>query len=105
MKQETRTLNMIEKGKPLAIQGWKAPFFTIWLGQAFSLLGSQLVGFALVWYMTELTGSAKVLATAAMMEWLPRVFVGPIAGTIADRWNRKRVMPRCSGRTGSGCRP
>jgi DHA3 family macrolide efflux protein-like MFS transporter len=92
MKQETRTLNMIEKGKPLAIQGWKAPFFTIWIGQAFSLLGSQLVGFALVWYMTELTGSAKVLATAAMMEWLPRVFVGPIAGTIADRWNRKRVM-------------
>jgi DHA3 family macrolide efflux protein-like MFS transporter len=41
---------------------WKAPFFTIWIGQAFSLLGSQLVGFALVWWMTMTTGSATVLA-------------------------------------------
>jgi len=72
--------------------GWKTTFFTIWTGQAFSLLGSQLVGFALVWYMTELTGSAKVLATAAMMEWLPRVFLGPLAGALVDRWNRRWVM-------------
>ena len=28
--------------------GWKISFFTIWGGQAFSLLGSSLVGFALV---------------------------------------------------------
>lgn len=92
MKQQTGTLKRIEIARPIANQSWKAPFFTVWFGQAFSLLGSQLVGFALVWYLTELTGSAKVLSTAAMMEWLPRVFVGPIAGTIADRWNRKRVM-------------
>ena len=55
-------------------------------------MGSQLVGFALIWYLSEFTGSAKVLATAAMMEWLPRVFIGPLAGTFADRWNRRRVM-------------
>jgi DHA3 family macrolide efflux protein-like MFS transporter len=42
--------------------------------------------------MTETTGSAKVLAIAAMMEWLPRVFIGPIAGTLVDRWNRRLVM-------------
>jgi DHA3 family macrolide efflux protein-like MFS transporter len=72
--------------------GWKIPFFTIWSGQAASLLGSQLVGFALVWHLTETTGSAKVLATAAMMEWLPRVFIGPLAGAIVDRWDRRRVM-------------
>jgi DHA3 family macrolide efflux protein-like MFS transporter len=71
---------------------WKAPFFTIWTGQAFSLLGSQLVGFALVWWITVTTGSAKVLALAAMMEWLPRVFVGPLAGTLVDRWNRRAIM-------------
>jgi DHA3 family macrolide efflux protein-like MFS transporter len=28
------------------------PFFTIWIGQAFSLLGSALVQFALVWWLT-----------------------------------------------------
>jgi DHA3 family macrolide efflux protein-like MFS transporter len=73
-------------------RGWKLPFFTIWTGQAFSLLGSSLVGFALIWWLTDTTGSATVLATAAMIEILPRVFVGPLAGTLVDRWNRRRVM-------------
>jgi DHA3 family macrolide efflux protein-like MFS transporter len=72
--------------------GWKIPFFTIWIGQAFSLLGSSLVGFALIWWMTETTGSATVLATAAMLEFLPRVFIGPLAGILVDRWNRRMVM-------------
>ena len=31
---------------------WKGRFFTIWGGQALSLLGSELVGFALIWYLT-----------------------------------------------------
>jgi DHA3 family macrolide efflux protein-like MFS transporter len=73
-------------------KGWQVPFFTIWTGQAFSLLGSALVGFALIWWMTDTTGSATVLAIAAMFEFLPRVVVGPLAGTLVDRWNRRRVM-------------
>jgi DHA3 family macrolide efflux protein-like MFS transporter len=72
--------------------GWKISFFTIWGGQAFSLLGSALVGFALIWWMTLTTGSATVLATAAMFEFLPRVFIGPLAGTLVDRWNRRLVL-------------
>lgn len=71
---------------------WKVPFFTVWIGQAFSLLGSSLVGFALIWWMTETTGSATVLATAAMLELLPRILVMPFAGTLVDRWNRRLVM-------------
>lgn len=78
--------------KNLINSSWKAPFFTIWTGQAFSLLGSALVGFALIWWMTETTGSATVLATAAMFEFLPRVIMGPLAGTLVDRWNRRQVM-------------
>ena len=42
---------------------WKIPFFAVWTGQAFSLLGSQLVQFALIWWLTKTTGSATVLAT------------------------------------------
>jgi len=78
--------------KYLLNTGWKLPFFTIWTGQAFSLLGSALVGFALIWWMTETTGSATVLATAAMFEFLPKVLAGPLAGTLVDRWNRRHVM-------------
>ncbi|MBU0511746.1 MAG: MFS transporter [Chloroflexi bacterium] len=71
---------------------WKTPFFTIWGGQAFSLLGSQLVGFALIWHLTVSTGSATVLATASLVGMLPQVVLGPIVGTLVDRWNRRIVM-------------
>jgi DHA3 family macrolide efflux protein-like MFS transporter len=71
---------------------WKIPFFTIWTGQAFSLVGSMLVQFALIWWLTESTGSATVLATATLVGLLPAVFVGPFAGALVDRWNRRVVM-------------
>jgi hypothetical protein len=51
---------------------WKTRYFTIWGGQAFSTAGSQLVQFALIWYLTVDTGSAAVLATAAMVGTLPQ---------------------------------
>jgi DHA3 family macrolide efflux protein-like MFS transporter len=71
---------------------WAAKFFTIWTGQAFSLLGSALVQFALVWWLTRTTGSATVLATATLVALLPQVLLGPLAGALVDRWNRRLVM-------------
>jgi DHA3 family macrolide efflux protein-like MFS transporter len=71
---------------------WKAPFFTIWGGQALSIVGSQLVQFALIWYLTVETGSATVLATASLVATLPSVILGPFVGTLVDRWNRRWIM-------------
>jgi len=71
---------------------WQIPFFTIWTGQQFSLIGSSVLQFALVWWLTQLTGSATVLATATMMWVIPQVFLGPFAGALVDRWNRRVVM-------------
>jgi len=68
------------------------PLFIVWTGQAFSLLGSKLVGFALVWYLTVSTGSATVLAFASLVTVLPRILFGPVAGALVDRWNRRIVM-------------
>ena len=68
------------------------PFFIIWTGQAFSLLGSELVQFALVWYLTTSTGSATVLTSASLVARLPQIFLGPVAGALVDRWNRRVVM-------------
>jgi DHA3 family macrolide efflux protein-like MFS transporter len=69
-----------------------APFFTIWSGQAVSLLGSMLVQFALVWWLTETTDSATVLAIATLVAVLPSVFIAPFAGALVDRRNRRVVM-------------
>jgi DHA3 family macrolide efflux protein-like MFS transporter len=71
---------------------WKKPFFIFWISQAFSLFGSSLVQFALVWWLTKTTGSASILATASAVAVIPEIIVSPFAGAIIDRSNRKRVM-------------
>ena len=77
----------VSDGKP-----WKTRFFTIWGGQALSILGSQLVQFALIWHLTVETGSATVLAIATMVGMMPAVVLGPFIGTLVDRWNRRWIM-------------
>jgi DHA3 family macrolide efflux protein-like MFS transporter len=71
---------------------WKRPFFTIWSGQALSLFGSQLVQFALIWYITDSTGSATALSIGSLVGLLPQVFLSPFIGVLVDRWNRRRIM-------------
>ena len=78
-------------------EGWQIPFFSVWAGQAFSLLGSALVQFALVWWLTETTGSATVLAMATLVAVLPSVFLSPFTGALVDRWNRRLVMMMADG--------
>lgn len=73
-------------------QNWSTRFFTVWAGQALSLIGSSLVQFALVWWLTKETGSATILATSTLIAMLPQIFLAPFAGTLIDRWNRKIVM-------------
>jgi DHA3 family macrolide efflux protein-like MFS transporter len=67
-------------------------FFTIWTGQAFSMVGSALVRFALIWWLTKETDSATVLATASTVSMLPFIVLGPLAGAYVDRWNRRWTM-------------
>lgn len=74
------------------LENWKTRFFTIWTGQAFSLVGSSMVQFALVWWLTKETGSATILAMATLIALLPQIILGPFAGTWIDRVNRKKVM-------------
>lgn len=71
---------------------WKVKFAVVFIGQTFSLFGSRLVQFGLVWWLTMATGSASVLAFASIMALLPQVLLGPFAGTLVDRWNRRIIL-------------
>jgi DHA3 family macrolide efflux protein-like MFS transporter len=82
----------VGEAEPAAGSRWQVPFFTIWTGQAASLVGSELVQFALVWWLTKRTGSATALAIASMMGLLPQIVLSPFAGALVDRWNRRIVM-------------
>jgi len=71
---------------------WAVRYFTLWTGQALSLLGSQLVQFAIIWYLTTSTNSATTLAIASMMGLLPQVLLSPFIGTWVDRGNRRLIL-------------
>jgi DHA3 family macrolide efflux protein-like MFS transporter len=77
---------------PPANENWAPRFFTLWTGQALSLLGSQLVQFAIIWYLTQATGSATALAIASLMGLLPQVILSPFIGTWVDRGNRRLIL-------------
>lgn len=67
-------------------------FAVFWTSQAFSLIGSAVVEFALAWYLTRETGRATVLATALLVALLPPIILGPFIGPLIDRWDRKKIM-------------
>jgi len=71
---------------------WAARYFALWTGQALSLLGSQLVQFAIIWHLTTSTNSATTLAIASMMGLLPQVLLSPFIGTWVDRGNRRLIL-------------
>jgi DHA3 family macrolide efflux protein-like MFS transporter len=73
-------------------KNWLIRFAAIWTGQAFSLFGSMLVQFALVWWLTAQTGSAIVLSIATLVALLPTVLISPLAGVFVDRHSRRMIM-------------
>jgi DHA3 family macrolide efflux protein-like MFS transporter len=91
-KQKEFPMTMVSPNASDFQANWKPKFFTIWAGQAVSLVGSALVQFALVWWLTVKTGSATTLATAILAALLPQIVLAPFAGALVDRWNRRRIM-------------
>ncbi|MEJ2276736.1 MAG: MFS transporter [Candidatus Lokiarchaeota archaeon] len=61
-------------------------------GQLVSLLGSSVVQFTIVWWVTIETGDPVYLSIAAFLSSLPMVIIGPIAGVYIDRFNRKLIL-------------
>ena len=76
---------------------WKKQFAIIYAGQAFSLLGSAAVQFAVIWWLTVQTGSAITLTVASIISFLPNLLLGPFAGVWIDRYNRGKVMIAADG--------
>ena len=71
---------------------WKQRFFTIYAGQAVSLITSAILQMAIIFYITEKTGSAMVLSIASLIGFLPYAVLGPAIGVLVDRYNRKTIM-------------
>ncbi|KPL90596.1 non-ribosomal peptide synthetase/MFS transporter [Herpetosiphon geysericola] len=67
-------------------------FFMVALGQLVSMLGSSLSSFALGIWIYQRTGTVSDFAFTAIASMLPSLLVSPLAGAIADRWDRRWIM-------------
>ena len=74
------------------MENWKKTFAVIWSGQLASILSSSVVAFAIIFWVSLETGSAQVLALAAIAGMLPQSLLGPLVGVYVDRWDRKWTM-------------
>lgn len=62
------------------------------IGKFISLFGASIYSFAIGLYILKITGSGTSFALALVFASVPRIIFGPIAGTLADRFNRKTII-------------
>lgn len=67
-------------------------YLIFWLGQLFSVLGSSVSHFAIIWWITDTTGSIMLLSLASFLYIFPMTIVVALTGVIIDRWNRKTII-------------
>jgi MFS family permease len=67
-------------------------FRRLWLAQIVSELGDWFYALSVYSLILDLTGSAKLVSLAVVMQVLPQTLASPTAGVVNDRLSRKRVM-------------
>lgn len=67
-------------------------FASLWIGQLVSLIGDWVLFIALPFYIYTLTGSTLATGIMFIVQTVPRLCFGSVAGVFVDRWNRKYTM-------------
>lgn len=67
-------------------------FLILWSSQAVSSLGTAMTNFALIIWVYGQKGNASSVTLLTICSFLPTILFRFIAGTIADNWDKKRIM-------------
>ncbi|MCE6997367.1 MFS transporter [Saccharothrix sp. S26] len=67
-------------------------FRLLWAARTVSVFGTWLLVVAVPAHVFHLTGSVMAAGAALAAEFLPPVLLGPVAGVLVDRWDRRRLM-------------
>jgi len=67
-------------------------FRLFFAGQGVSLVGTWMQQVAISWLVYRLTGSAVLLGVVSFAGQIPSFLFSPLAGVLADRWNRRRLL-------------
>lgn len=67
-------------------------FLVFWLAGLIAAVGSGMTSFGIGVYIFERTDSAFIKSMISLVAFLPTVLAGPFAGTLADRFDRRKLM-------------
>jgi len=67
-------------------------FRLLFIGQTISQLGDWFNSVAVFALLLDLTGSATAVAWMMIVQFMPMAIIGPIAGVVVDRVDRRRLM-------------
>lgn len=67
-------------------------FRQLWLGQVVSQMGDWFNTIALYAVILQLTGSGRDVGLLLVARFVPSFLFGPIAGVVADRFSRQKIM-------------
>lgn len=67
-------------------------FLLLWSGQLISAIGSGLTSFGLGIYIFQQTGQASAMALVTLLAFMPSLLLSPLAGVLADRYDRRLLM-------------
>jgi len=74
------------------MSNWKKLVATFMISQTVSLLGSMLVMYSMMWYVTLNTQSGVMMTIMVLCSFIPALLLSPFAGVWADKLNRKKLM-------------
>ncbi|UQZ32658.1 MFS transporter [Paenibacillus sp. PK3_47] len=67
-------------------------FLLLWSGQLVSAVGSGLTAFGLGVYLYQQTGQVSAMALVTLLAFMPSLLLSPVAGVLADRYDRRLLM-------------
>ena len=67
-------------------------FLVVWGGQSISMFGTRVSYIAWIWWVLDKTDSPAAVAAIGIAAALPSLLLGPVAGAIVDRLDRRKVM-------------
>ncbi|MCP3169609.1 MFS transporter [Myxococcus qinghaiensis] len=71
-------------------------YVKVWWGGLISTLGTWMELVALGIYVTETTGRAEWMGRITALAFLPSIVLVPLAGTLADRFDRRAYLAVCT---------
>lgn len=84
--------NIQKKKRNIRISIMNKNLFLLWQGQLITSLGYSIYELVLGFWVLQETGSTSLMGIVMAVSMIPRIFLSPLAGSFADRFERRMVM-------------